>query len=183
MKNTLKISALSVALLAAVMVINTNANNTTQMNLQITAGSSACSVNDTWVAIADFAASYNTGTTSWSFTPGALHCEDTAGSGTWYVQIQAGTLTSAASKTIDASNVEAKVSASRVVNGDCTKTDAGNIFSQINSPYEILAKTDATAICDLEADLDIQVTVPGSTPVGLYQGNLTFTSVGIDMTP
>lgn len=177
MKNLLKIGALSLALIATVFMLNTNAADTGPLTLEITAGDSTCVYGtslDLGTHVASFAAFNMTGT----FTPSTWSCTDNDGFSAWVLDINSTDLTNATSQSIDNTLVSMDTDPNQVTAGACA-TGAAELSSRtpIDTNQSVLEKSGAAGqICTISAaNVQLAVAVPANQPVGLYTGTLTVT--------
>jgi hypothetical protein len=184
MKNLMKIGALSLALVAAVFMMNTNAQTapTAQLNLEITGESGYCTYGDV-VNLGVHAFDYLAHTYSTGFlTTGldlAWHCNDTEGKANWNVTIQSNTV-------VNASNAAWNITPDRVfvtnatgekMDGECTPFVGDSVGNRValDNTVTLFGKTSAISeVCDIQtANVAIDVDAIANQAVGVYSGTLT----------
>jgi len=175
MKNLLKIGALSLALIATVFVLNTNAD-TGVLTLEIQAGSGTCAYG-TSLDLGIKTAQYSAITFSGDYA-GAFWCEDNQGTqATWTLTMASSELINAsnASYTIPNTSVKMMNAQPTVPSGTC-KINSGTLsLTALNSAQPILGKlSDQGAICKVNTDtVSMEVVTATNQPVGIYTGTLT----------
>lgn len=184
MKNLLKIWGLSLALIAVVFMMNTNAATapTAQLNLEIKGTSGFC----TYGSIVEFGIknfsysglTYSTGflTTSWA---AAWHCNDTEGKANWNITLQSNTIVNASNATwnIPATRIFLTNPAATKIDGECTPFigSSNNGRVALSGVQTIFGKTSALGeVCDIQtASVAIDVDTINNQAVGVYSGTLT----------
>ncbi|MEI6672669.1 MAG: hypothetical protein WCL02_05030 [bacterium] len=185
MKNLLKVGALSLALVASVFVLNTNASQQGDLTLKITGTTGSCDLGLS-SDIGTYAFSYNAQTASGVFnattsnTP-TWYCNDTNGSTPWRVELSstdvANITTNNAAHTVPAANVFVKNDTATKVNGTCTPNVGASQGTRqsIATPVVLFGKSSATGeVCKVETqNVGLQVDLTGSQALGQYSGTLT----------
>ena len=177
MKNLLKIGALSLALIATVFMLNTNAaSDIGDVSLEITAESGSCTYG-TSLFVDTTGSSYDVQyITGDNFTED-FECVDTEGLDTWTMTMEASTDLSNGTQTIPAANVSLIVNNAQVVSaGACTGGTTQTTWASIGStPASILHKAAGGLgdICTLTASgVNLAVEIPAAQAVGIYTGTL-----------
>lgn len=184
MKKLIKIGALSLALIAAVFMLNTNAQTAEwTVWLEIDAGTARCVYGTSvYIGITPFSYADQQLSSGFLSTSGANRfCEDVEGDASWNMSIQA---TSPllnmdnATDTIAATNVWITNTTGSLATGHCGYVAAAHTESEIGTnPVALVAKTGLIGqTCTVEIpSLTLGTNIPGSTPVGYYSGDLTVT--------
>lgn len=182
MKNLLKIWALSLALIAVVFMLNTNAETANgDVQLKINPKQASCT----------YGTSVNLGMTGFSYTSqvmttgfqagdaDAWSCEDTEGDSGWSLWVQMLTnLVNMDNNTyyISGENVlitNPQATSSTTPNA-CTPDEIVNALESIDTITELFGKASAMGeVCTITTSkVDITVNVPSSQQVGAYSGTL-----------
>jgi len=188
MKNLLKIWALSLALVAVVFMMNTNAqvDDIGALNLRITGTTWSCDYG-THLDLGDFAFQYASHSVTGAFltTTGVIGtgwaCHDSKGVATWGLTVKSSdvfnTTTTNSAHTIPATSVSIKSPSAVRDNGSCTINDwaSDGTSIAINNTVLILGKTSAQGeACDVSTtNVDLSVLFTGSQAIGQYSGTLT----------
>jgi len=177
MKNLLKIGTLSLALIATVFVLNTNASDTGVLTLEIQAGTGTC-VYGTSLDLGQKVAQYSAITFSGDFTNGAFWCEDNQGTqDTWTLTMASSILTNASNTGYTIPNTSVKMmNAQPTVTAGTCKINSGTLsLTALDSAQPILGKlSDEGAICKVNTDtVSMEVVTATNQPVGIYTGTLT----------
>ena len=180
MSKFMKISALSLALIASLLLLSNTASatqNTGNLSLRINAGTNGCGYGTSLdlgsIAIST-AATALTGTFT---TPATFYCSDNGATAinSRSMTLQASTnLTGTYGQTIPNSNVYLKTSSTSMT-GSCTAGAGTTSFTAINTAQSIVAKTAATGqVCTLSVNnVQLAVQIPANQSVGAYTGTLT----------
>ena len=189
MKSLLKIGSLSLALIAVVFMLNTNAQtpDAGDLTLEITGESGYCEYGTT-LDLGQTGFSYDARTISGNFlvttTTGAgntpWNCTDSYGVAAWALTIQSSDVenmdTGLPAHTIPATSVKIYNPTAAVVSGACTSVQGGNAAgTAINSATTILEKlSEAGDACRVQTDfVDLTVDLVASQAIGQYSGTLT----------
>ncbi len=184
MKNLFKIGALSLALIAAVFMMNTNAQTspTAQLNLKIAGTSGYC----TYGSLVEYgihafsytAVNYDTG----FLTTGgdaARYCDDTEGKSNWNVTLQSSTVEHATTpvRNITPDRVFVSDTTPTMENGSCTVNSGSSngAFVPLDEAKTLFGKVSALGeVCKIQtASVNIRVAAVASQAVGTYSGTLT----------
>jgi len=178
MKNLLKIGALSLALIASLMLLN-NAVNATWMPGKVTLKVNGTANSCTYGTSLDLS-SGNYSTAAFNLTgtfPGSFLCADNSGAAaSWAMTLQATTaLTGTYGQTIANTLVYMKTNATAMSNGTCGYSAWTTSWTAINTAQTIVAKTGAAGnVCTLTVTgVMLYVAVPANQAVGAYTGTLS----------
>ena len=177
MKKMLKIGALSLALIASLLLLSGDKTNAASgsVSLRINTGTSSCAYVSTFY-IGSGTASFNSFYITGSFPTTVFSCTDYEGSaGWWSMTLQATTpLTGSNGQTIAASNVSMKVQPAGVTAWTCATGAAAITMTAIDTTKVLIARTAvAWPICTITATgITIQANIPASQAVGIYTGTL-----------
>lgn len=180
MKKFMKIGALSLALVASLVLLSNSTNaqvpQAGQVSLEITTTSGSC-VYGTSLYIGAHTAQYATYNMTGNEFPGTFSCTDTEGLGSFTMTMQVTTILSDGnSHSIPANNVSMVANEQRLVNGDCTTGTTQTTWGAIGTnPGTILNKDSQSGdICILSATgVNLAVVIPASQAVGTYTGTLS----------
>lgn len=181
MKKFMKIGALSLALIASLVLLSnsTNAQVPTggDVSLEITTTTGTC-VYGTSLYIGAHAADYATYNMTGSEFPELFSCTDTEGLPNFAMTMQVTTTLSDGNVAHDipANNVSMIVNPQRLVDGACTLGTTLTTWGPIGTtPGTILNKDGVDGdICTLSATgVNLAVIIPASQAVGTYTGTLT----------
>ena len=189
MKNLLKLGALSLALIAVVFMLRTNAAtpDTGLLTLQIHGTSGWCEYG-THIDLGDHLFQYAAQTLTGNFTVtttsglnnSGWNCTDSFGVATWDLTIQSSdvvnTTTVNAAHTIPATSVKIYSPNAAVVSWYCASISGGNpTGTAINNSTVILEKNSAYGdSCRIETpSVTLTVDLTGSQAIGQYSGTLT----------
>lgn len=179
MKNVFKIWALSLALIASLILLG----QTNAANVQ-----GSVTFNITWVTntACTYGTAWNAGTINASLlaqsTTGSLStfsCTDTQGLSAWNMTLLANSAVSNGTTSIAATNVSMKASAQTIPSGDCDTWANTSTFTSIGSvAWTILAKASAVnEVCTISvATVEVAVAVPAAATIGSYSGTLLLTT-------
>ena len=186
MKNVMKIGALSLALIASLLLLSNQTNAAAapvagNVSLDITVTSGQCRYGTSLYIGAhqsQYAAYDMTGYKFWSGTPTLFSCTDTEGLSYWNMTMQeSGTLKDGVSSLHDiaANNVSMVAQTNYVVSGSCTAGINDNAWIAIGTnPGTILYKSGAIGdICTINSDyVNLAVHIDAHQAVGTYTGTL-----------
>lgn len=182
MKNLLKIGTLSLVLLSAVFMLNTNAADVPgQVTLDITTINGTCTYG-TSLYIGTHEAQYDAHNMTGEFFGGLgaetiFECKDTEGLSSFVMTMEATEdLTNATSQSIPKENVFMIANTNTVTAGMCTIGANQDTWATIgSSPKTILNKASAVGqICTITSTgVNLAVEIPASQPVGTYTGTLS----------
>lgn len=182
MKNLLKIWALSLALIATVFMLNTNAQTTDSGDVQLKI--------EPLAATCTYGTAVDLGATGFSYSAQVMstgflnslggptrYCEDTEGDATRALSIQM--LTNLVnmdngSYNIPEANVLITNPAATTSSGTCTADATSNTDTSIANATELFGKASAISeICTITtANVGIKVNVPAAQQVGAYSGTI-----------
>lgn len=183
MKNLLKIGALSLALLSAVFMLNTNAQNDYQgdVELEILPIAATCTYG-TSVDLGATGFSYSAQVMSTGFLnslgDAAWFCEDTEGDADRELSIQMLT------NLVNQDNTNYNISSGNVLitntqaeasnDNDCTADEIAQSDSPLDTVKQLFGKASAIGeVCTITtANVDIKVNIPASQQVGTYSGTV-----------
>jgi len=184
MKNFMKLGALSLALIASLVLLS----NTTKaadvdgnVSLEITTTSGTCTYGTSlfvWFHAAQYATFNITGENFWGIaTPTVFECVDTEGLASWTMTMQANSTLSdsVVAHDIPADNVFMIANENEVSAGHCDTGINQTTWARIGTtPRTILNKNGiAGDICSIKSTLvNLAVEIPASQAVGVYTGEL-----------
>ncbi len=184
-KNLLKIWVLSLALLSAIFLLNTNAaSEYWTVKLEITGTSGYCAYG-LEMDFLQHAFSYNARTISGQFfTTGNTarwYCVDSYGVASWALSIQSSNVlnitTNNPAHTIPASSVKVRSATGTLANGTCTidNGDSDGVYVSIDTSKTLFGKSSALGeACEVGTDeVRLSVDLTWSQAIGQYSGTLT----------
>jgi len=185
MKNLLKIGALSLALLSAIFMLNTNAAENGDLTLEITGNTWYCDLGKS-ADLGDYTFNYNAFTASGDFNAvsgnvNTWYCNDLGGSTPWRVELSstavANITTNNPTHTIANTSVFIKANAWTKTAGVCTVNSGSSlgVRQALNSPVVLFGKTSAIGeVCNIQTTgVQLQVDLAASQALGQYSGTLT----------
>jgi hypothetical protein len=182
MKKFMKIGALSLALIASLVLLSNSTNaqvpQTGDVSLEITTTSGTC-VYGTSLYIGSHAAQYATYNMTGTEFPELFSCTDTEGLATFSMTMQATSTLSdgVIAHDIPAVNVSMIVNPQRLAAGACDYLGTTQVaWAEIGTnPGTILNKSGVEGdICTLSATgVNLAVVIPASQAVGIYTGELS----------
>lgn len=180
MKKFMKIGALSLALIASLLLLSNSTNAASvggDVSLDITTVTGSCTYG-TSLYIGTHPAQYATYNMTWSEFPGEFNCVDTEGLATFTMTMQATTDLSngTVAQDIPAANVSMIVNPNRVSAGYCVAGTNQTTWASIGAtPATILNKASQLLdICTVSATgVNLAVVIPASQAIGTYTGTLS----------
>ena len=185
MKNLLKIGALSLALVAVVFMMNTNAADTGDLKLKIHGTSGSC-IYGTKLDLGDTGFTYDSYIWTGDFltTTGAIwshqwSCTDSAGVATWALTLASSNLvnttTNVSAHTIAANRVHINSDSVNYVSGFITSFSGVNAGGTLDATKVVIAKISQLGDAGRLAtnDVKLYVEINASQAIGQYSGTLT----------
>ena len=177
MKKLFKIGALSLALIASLLLLSGDRTNAASgaVSLKINTGASTCSYGTAFY-LGSGTASFSSFLITGSFPSQVFTCSDYEGAAAWWsMTLQATTpLTGSNWQTIPATAVAMQVQTATVTAWSCTVGAAATTMSAIDSTKVIISRTAvAWPICTITATgITLVATIPANQAVGIYTGTL-----------
>lgn len=192
MKKIIQIGALSLALVASIVLLsNTVKAATADVNLRITGTAWSCvygTISNLWAT----AFSYATQSLSWAFTgtsaPGGVtrRCFDSSGTANWNLAMQM------SGDIMNMQNSSYRIGSGQVSysnypvhqqagSGTCTSTVGASTsptdWKALNVSQQVFTKLSAVGeVCRVQTTgLNLKVDIPAGQNIGLYSGNITIT--------
>jgi len=177
----MKLSALTLALIASLVLLSNNTNAATtagNVSLQVLTGVSTCTVGGTWRQAGTINTSANTGSVTGSINS-TFSCTDLNGDASRNMTLKADTaLTGSNGQTIPAANVKMAAFANTRTAGTCTVGTNTTTFTAISpTAWTILSKAGILwDTCTIQSTgVQVAVTIPMYQAVGTYTGTMTIT--------